>query len=67
MELVVQSAFRWASLHAGAGLSCTKSVICKGAEARFSCEFILGGEDLCSDEDREVLHCIPVRGTGRTS
>lgn len=47
--------------------SCTKSVICKGVKARFSCEFILGGEDLCSDKDREVLHCTPVRGTGRTS
>lgn len=67
MELAVRSALRGASLLAGAGLNCTKSVICKGAKARFSCESILGGEDLCSDKDREVLHCTPVRGTGRTS
>lgn len=68
MDLTDLCAFRWASLHGKAGLSwhSTKSVVCEGGRTRFSCKFVMDGEDLQSGKDREGLCCTPVREVWRT-
>lgn len=68
MDLVDSRAFRWASLRGKAGPSwhSTKSVTCEGGKTTFSCEFIMGGEDLQSGKDKEGLCCIPVGEVWRT-